>query len=332
MRFKLSIIIFLLIFLGCSSQQSIKKETGNINPPLQILKIMEESEIRYNIDIDENMTSNDTTKPIKLHNQYYIKHNGNAINLDEYNLSDDLSDSLNKAEKLFQNGQYKYAKKLYQYIYKKDTTYNYALTLIGDVFFMQGDLEKAKYYFKKSISKNFIDYSAHWFLADAYWKSGETKKAVKEITLAHIFNVNHEKLKKKLIYYRSETGNKFNNWIFKPIYSVSKQNGKVKIRFKMEWMGYAFVKAIWKYEPDYCKNKIGKSKKESEYNTLEEKEAILSYLVMNKEEDHINNIVMEGYIIEFILYEIIAKKYPRTLLLLPKDQQEKLFDYVNKYH
>ncbi len=52
-----------------------------------------------------------------------------------------------------------------------------------------------------SFELNFADYNAHWFLADTYEKLGYMDEASREVTVAHLLNVNHKNLQKTIRYY-----------------------------------------------------------------------------------------------------------------------------------
>jgi tetratricopeptide (TPR) repeat protein len=331
-RVRLSILFLVLILFGCSQKPKENVAKLQLNSPAQIFQIMEESKLVYNIDIDSTVTSVFADSPTVLHNQLYIEENDSGISLLTYNLPKQLLDTLNVAEFCFQVGNYHEALQIYRYIMTKSPEYHYALTLIGDVYYIQDKFDSAEFYFKKAIQENFIDYNAHWFLADTYKKIGLKKEAANEMTIAHLLNVNHEKMKIILKSYRGDIGHPYKEWSFEPKYSLSKSDHRVDIKFQQEWMGYSLVKAVWKYEPGYAESMIGDKYEENSMHTLEEREAILSYLVTNEDKEPINRIVKDGFVDEFILYEIFSKKVPSTMLLLPNDVFMKVVDYFNKYH
>jgi tetratricopeptide (TPR) repeat protein len=146
-------------------------------------------------------------------------------------------------------------------LYNKDTTYFFALTLIGDCFYNLGDYENAIFYFDKAMARNFIDYDAHWFKADALKNLGDMDGALREITIAHLLNVNHESLNMVLRRYREIIGRPWKEMNFEPWYELEISGDSVFVKADPGWLGYASVKALWKYEPGYAESMIGEDYK-----------------------------------------------------------------------
>jgi tetratricopeptide (TPR) repeat protein len=121
-------------------------------------------------------------------------------------------------------------------------------------------------------------------------------------------------------------------WDYAPRYSLSREGGKVKVRFAEEWMGYAIAKAIWKYEPGYAESMEGPDYQERTISMLEEKEALLGALATNKKLTSVSQAIEDGYVDEFIVYEVLARKSPGALVLLPPDYFDRLLRYVDTYH
>jgi hypothetical protein len=112
--------------------------------------------------------------------------------------------------------------------------------------------------FKKAIELNYISYDAHWFLADTEWELGNKETAMQEITMAHLLNVGHESLRNKMISCRQALKHDWKDWDYLPQYLLSQKGKEVSVDMDIEWLGYAIVKAIWKYEPGYAEKTSGK--------------------------------------------------------------------------
>jgi hypothetical protein len=64
----------------------------------------------------------------------------------------------------------------------------------------------------------------------------------------------------------------------------------------------------------------------------EEQEAILALLAFNNELENINEIIEKGFLSEFLTYEVLAKKDPSALVLMPREKFMRLVEYVNSFH
>ncbi len=301
------IMPLILIFLALSvvSAQEIKID-GKIHSSGEILQLLEQSSLVYELgELDDSVVTNDSLPVVS--NQLFIQKKDNKITLDIYTLPKAIEDTLLLAEKAFGEKNYEDALILYRKVQKLAPEYYVVLTFIGDIFFMKENYDSAKVYFEKGISYNFIDYNAHWFLADTEWELGSKSRAIEQVTIAHLLNVNHPLIKKRLIRYRNENNRIWRDWAFYPQYTLGKEGNNVKVKFHPDWIGYVLVKALWKYEPGYAENMFGPSYADQVVCFLEEKEALASLLAHNEKLDPIPQIIKAGFVNEFILYEIVAK-------------------------
>jgi len=326
-------LIFLTIYFSpifsLAQKQDVK---SRIHTPAEILKVMEQSQITYEINIDDSLAPAVVDSPIVLSNQLWLKKDEHGYTLVHFDLSDAAAETLKSAEEAFQKKDFDSALRLYLAVQKLEPAYHHIWTLIGDVFYSQGQYEKAKEHFEKVVANNFADYNAHWFLGDAEWQLGRKKEAIREITIAHLLNVNHQALKKVLLNYRDQFKRPWKDWQFAPRFSLSLDDKKVVVKFATDWMGYALVKAVWKYEPGYAESMSGPEYETLVVNMLEEKEALVSLLAHNEKLKLINKIIEDGYVNEFIYYELLAKRAPMAIVLLPQEDFMRLAEYIEKYH
>ena len=219
---------------------------------------MEDSKLVYEIK-DEFDPKSIIDTPSVLSNQLYLKESGEGYSLVTFKLSELAQPIYNDAEEAFHKKDYTKAIELYNKVIQVQPNYYHAFTLIGDAYFSSEKYDSAIVYFKKAINNNFADYNAHWFLADTYNKCYIVDSALKEITIAHLLNVNHENLNKALRYYRNKNNRPWKEWSYVPQYTLSKDGNKVTINTTADWLGYALVKSVWKYEPGYAESMIGKT-------------------------------------------------------------------------
>ena len=122
------------------------------------------------------------------------------------------------------------------------------------------------------------------------------------------------------------------SWSYVPQYTLSKDGNKVTINTTADWLGYALVKSVWKYEPGYAESMIGKTDVKMVINWPEEKEAVIASLSDSLKNERITKIIEADYISEFIIYELASKKAPSMMVLLPRDLFYRVAEYVEKFH
>lgn len=322
----------LLFFLFVSQSIIISQEKSKyLLSSADILKIMEVSKVIYVPTLLENPDDFKYPKYQTLGDQYYISEEGESSTLLTYSLSEKGNSSFNLAEQAYSAKDYDKAIAYYNDVLLTDKNYYKAYTYIGDMCFMKGDYDSAKYYFNLAIKNNFIDYTAHWFLSDTYVKTKDLDQALKEITIAHLLNRNHLNIFKKLIQIRELIGKKWNEWDLTPICNTYKKDDQIIIEATEDWLGYAFAEAVWKYEPGFTEDIFGKSYNDGEL--LYEKEAAGILANMNsKSMGEVTKIVEAGQLQEMIMYELIGRKYPTVMLLIPTELRDRIIEYVNKYH
>lgn len=326
------LISFISLILSCSNLFSQSGENKKyIFSPDEILKIMDVSKIQYEIKELEDRSYLDNFKPIQLSDQFYIIKDGDNKTLMKYSLSSDGNAAYGKAEDAYKAANYDQAINLYKDVLKIDKDYNKIYTLLGDMYYMKRNYDSAEYYFKYAIEKNFVDYTAHWFLADTYMKTDEKDDAAEEITIAHLLNRNHDNIYKAMKNYRKANDQPWKDWSITPRCKTYKDGDKVIIETEPDWLGYACCEAVWKYEPGFAMNIIGQNYTDSTFSYEKEKSCLAATLTSEKMK-YISKIVEDGYFEEMVWYEVLSKKVPAGMLLLPEDFFNRIVKYINKYH
>ena len=322
--------LFILLFSAGISCSGWAQSEQNLRTPAEVLTAMEKSTISY--IIDSNIDSTKLPAPVVLENTYFLQQDKQGIKLAKYTSSSFGISILNEAEEYFKKKDYRSAIGKYKELYDKQPNYFQALTYIGDCYYQLSDFDSASYYFKQAIDKNFIDYQAHWYLSDCYVYLKKPDESVREMITAHLLNINHKYMNLILQSRVKKINREWKPWTFRPIYLLSKDGNKVNIETTVEWLTYAMTKACWKYEPGFA---VGVNEQLGDIKSTdltEEKEAILGFLNDDKKVAILKPIIEDGYINEFIMYEIIAPQNPTILPLLPKKNFDRVIDYVMKYH
>jgi tetratricopeptide (TPR) repeat protein len=329
-------IIFLGIMFLVSSANGLTEQTQS-RPSLhsfdKIAKIMEDSTLVYELGSDENLPEQSIESPPGLSDQALLQEdNKGGYTLTEFRLSEEAGKKFKQAEEAYQAKDYDGALKLYEEVRALQPDYYHVLTVMGDVYYMKGQYKEAKAYYQEAIQHNFADYQAHWFLADADWKLNDQKEAVEQITTAHLLKVNHSEIRKALLRYREKVGRPWKEWKFSPRYSLTQDGKKIKVVSGTEWLGYAAVKAVWKYEPGYAESMVGPDYEKRVVIIEEEKEALIAYLSQEHPMEPLRKIVDDGYTDEFIYYELLAPRAPIAMVLMPRQSFNRILDYIDKYH
>lgn len=309
-----------------------------IHSPAEIFKILEKSEVSYEMGIlEETIPAPDRSSNV-ITNDYYQKKSEDGIEIKRYNIGKGTAKILADAEKSFIEGKYENALKSYEEAYNSDKTYYKLITYMGQMHGTLKRWDKAEEMYKLAIEKNYIDYMAHWFLADLYLDSKRKKEALREITIAQVLNRNNPRLKSSFDIIYKANKLKTPNWVFNPQYKMdSIAPKKVKLEVNEDWMAYALPKALWKYEPGYSES-MGQP--DGSYTILEERESLIGLIVLLDKKKKkkkmapamkvLEKSLDEKFITEYILYEIMLPQYPMLASQLPKELLERTADYVLK--
>jgi tetratricopeptide (TPR) repeat protein len=199
---------------------------------------------------------------------------------------------------------------------------------------MEGDFIEAKKWYRKAIQKNHLDFMARWFLADAMLDAKDPKGALQEITVAHILNRNNPRILNSFNTIYAANKLKTPTWTFNPQYSIDSIGPKkVKVDFDGDWLGYALVKTVWRYEPGYAESMGGTR---TEISTNQEREALLNLMLPKDKKEikkmpELNALQMamdKDLINAYIFYEIILPQYPRVASNLEPAFIEEIKEYV----
>jgi tetratricopeptide (TPR) repeat protein len=309
-----------------------------IHTPSEILALMVNSSVKYNLNsLGKIIHPKDYSDNVNT-NYYYRTEDGKKISLHANDLDGKMKNNLEKAEYYFARGEYGDAIDFYEKAYEDDPTAHFTLTYIGQCYLLKEDYENAAKYEKMAIKKNYIDYMAHWFLADVYVVKGKLKEAAREITIANVLNKNNPRILQAVKRIYTFAGIKWNDFQFTPQIRLERILGdSVSVSFDSTWMMYSLVKAVWAFENGY-KESMGVNK--DDYSILEETEALgCMYIGFKNSGRDVSDIpalsvlekAIENQILEdYILYEIMFLKYPILAYNLPKEKIDKIADYVLK--
>ncbi|NOX84733.1 MAG: tetratricopeptide repeat protein [Chlorobi bacterium] len=307
-----------------------------IHSPAEILKILNNSKVTYEIGLlDKKIECKDFSEKLNQHGLYRVVTDSGLYTLDI--VPNETAEPLFiKAEAFFGSDNFDSALVYYKLALEADSTLYDVMTYIGQLYEKRRNYDEAIKWYELAIDKNYIDYMAHWFLADNYLVTNNIKGAVDEIVIARILNRNNPRIKQSMKNIFKKAKRDTTDWCFNPQVKLSqKPDGSVVIATDEKWMGYALAKALWTYEPGYSES-MGVAR--GEYSTLEDRECLVSLLVglenakVKLKKDRQLYILKKAtenkYLQEYILYELLLPQHPFVAFQLPENVISDIKDYV----
>lgn len=308
-----------------------------IHSPAELMKIMENSPITYELkELEEPVACPDRTENVNLNDVYRVEE-GQQLQVYYYDtLTATGRENFEIAEAYFNKRQLDSARIFYQKVLETDPHFYKVATYIGQMYGSTGQLELAKQTYLETIDKNYIDYLAHWLLADIYMMQNKPDSAVHHVTIARILNRNNPRLRdfQMEVYGAAELDT--TEWCFNPQVEISQpDSGKVSVAFSEKWLMYGLCKAVWTFEPGYKKS-MGVAA--GDYTTLEERECLANLMMgllnskarikKNRQLKTLKVAIEEGMIDPFIMYEVFLPKHPKVAYQLTREFIGDIANYV----
>ncbi|MCQ2063967.1 MAG: hypothetical protein MJY99_11600 [Fibrobacter sp.] len=238
------------------------------------------------------------------------------------------------AELDFESHKFAAAREKYKKTMLIDPSQTWMMTFIAQTYGIEKKFNEAESWYKKSIEANYIDYLAHWLLADIYMLKGEKQKAIFEISVAKVLNRNNPNLERKRKEVYAANGLDSTSWTFHPQAIVEKSTAnKVTIKADSLWMHYAIVKAAWENEPEFRESRIKNSPRKNK-DEVKELDCILGLLLPNADKkgipviDRLNKAMDANKLEEFMFYEITLLDHPDFAYYLEPEKIMSLADYL----
>ena len=324
MKSKILILICALVALSFAKEE---------NPLQEAMEIIKESKTLYSLKyLDKPIPVPDRSRLINY--PVYREKKGDSYDVKAIKATGEAKKLLDKAENYFGSHQYAKARDAYTLALQEDPKLYSAITYIGQTYGIEKNWDKAELWYKKAIEANYVDFLAHWLLADVYKIKGQKEKALDEISIAKVLNRNNPRLEalRKEIY--GLNGLNIKNWTFNPQVRMSRDSvtGNVNIVADSIWSYYAFVQAAWFYEPVYK----AKAKKYSMPQAMY-RECLMGFLPFIGDKALVDSVDVLKRLVkvieadkldEFVFYDMLLLDYPTASFQLDKKQIEGLKDYL----
>lgn len=319
------------IFLFCILAVSAFAIAAEMNSLKEIMEIMNDSKIVYEVkELKHPIPVPD--RSALLNGMVFREKTKDGYKIVDVPLSDGAKRIYHDGEYQFESGNYAKARELYMDALKLSPKYTHLQTFIAQTYGLEQNWKEAEAWYKKSIKNNFIDYLAHWLLADVYLQKGDKKNALQEISIAKVLNRNNPKLERKRQEIFKWNGLDDSNWTFNPQIHVEKTGpDRVRITADTVWMFYGFADAAWKFEPGYKEKQL----KNTKHYDIEEREKLIC-LSTGIERGWTNVEVIRRIdkafkgkkTSAFIFYEMILPDHPDLILIQDEKTIKELADYV----
>jgi len=323
---KRKILIFVCAFAAFALAQ-------NRNPLQEAMETLKASKTLYSMKmLDKPIPVPDRSRLINV--QVYREKQADGYILKKIEPTNEAKKLFDKAESFFGSHQYAKARDTYTLALQQDPKLYSAMTYIAQTYGIEKNWDKAELWYKKAIEANYIDFLAHWLLADVYKIKGQKEKALEEISIAKVLNRNNPRLEalRKDIY--GLNGLNIKNWTFNPQIRITRDSvtGNVNMVADSIWAIYASVQTAWLYEPKYKERAKKSVMPETMYREclmgllpfMENKSLKDSVEVLQR----LDKVLTADKLEEFVFYEIILPDNPALAFYLDKKQIESLKDYV----
>lgn len=301
------------------------------NPYQEVMSILEKSKIKYNLT---NLTS-----PVKAENRsdvlnataYRVK-TSKGFQVKGVNFAPEAKKIYLQAENLFSANKYEEARNLYKKVLLLSPENTFLMTLIAQTYGIERKFDDAMNWYKKSIQANFIDYLAHWLLADIYRLKGMKKEALNEIAIAKVLNRNNPRLEKLRSEIFALNGLSDVEWRFNPQIRIERTvQNNINIEADSVWTMYALFRAAWLNEPEYREILQKRSKRSNleDWVGLEGLELVINQGMKGPEIlKRLDDAFNADRIDEFVTYEITLVRQPKYAYYYEEDAIKALAEYL----
>lgn len=301
------------------------------NPYQEVMSILEKSKIKYNLT---NLTS-----PVKAENRsdvlnataYRVK-TSKGFQVKGVNFAPEAKKKYLQAENLFSANKYEEARNLYKKVLLLSPENTFLMTLIAQTYGIERKFDDAMNWYKKSIQANFIDYLAHWLLADIYRLKGMKKEALNEIAIAKVLNRNNPRLEKLRSEIFALNGLSDVEWRFNPQIRIERTvQNNINIEADSVWTMYALFRAAWLNEPEYREILQKRSKRSNleDWVGLEGLELVINQGMKGPEIlKRLDDAFNADRIDEFVTYEITLVRQPKYAYYYEEDAIKALAEYL----
>jgi tetratricopeptide (TPR) repeat protein len=346
------IVAVLALFLtapGLLAQENTAAFLG----PAEILKLMEASPVHYLIESGSGgegvfVDPYGVLFPdrMDLVDRVVAVEEDGRISLRRYELDETTSALMKQAEERYAAEDAAGARVLYRKALDRDPNFYQAYAYIGDTYIMEKDAARALAHYDTAVALNPTHYQGHFFRASALMRLGRAFEAREEFIKALALNPRHASSVRLLRAWSKEMNITLADSLLTLRAVAYHDTGGIHIVYDAKagahWLIYGMAKGMWLGEPEHRRAVLGDTTRIA-WSTSEEREclgAMLGVYASAREEgdveadpelDRILRILEEGYLTQFLLYEFGARINPLIMMTQPKEQQQKMEEFVARF-
>lgn len=264
--------------------------------------------------------------------------------LEPYPMSEQMVGVMVEAQKHFAASDAHGARAQYDRAIALDSTFYLPYNYFGDTYMMERDAEGALPHYRRAVELNPDHYQPHYNYGAALYYLGRFDEARTELVRALVLNPRHENTYMLLRGWGEDLGVRLVDTLLTPGGIAVRDGRSVKIVYDTAagagWLIYAMAKGMWLGEPDHRRAMLGGDREG--WSSIEERECLGALLAAyvgrdrtkepaDPQLDRLVAIVDEGFIDEFILYEIATRINPQTTLVVPDELRRSLEEFVGRF-
>lgn len=249
-------------------------------------------------------------------------------------------------EPLFQAQRYPEALTIYAEAAQLSPRCYLAFSHVGDCYFATHQYERALESYDKAIEINPHDFRTFFYRGDALTKLGRYGEAREAYIQALALNPRHDNTLHAVRAQSEKLRVNLHDDPFAPQALARQEKGGIAIYLNLKeenphWLAYGSCKALWLGEPAHRKEMLGTT--DHGWSNIEERECLAALLTVYLDQresgklrqdpalERIGKILKEGFIDQFILYEMGSRVDPNIMVRLGPAAQDKMRQYISRH-
>ncbi|MBT5873151.1 MAG: tetratricopeptide repeat protein [Candidatus Latescibacteria bacterium] len=342
--------VALLVILALFNTTVGFAQENNIRSFGELLEIMEASEVMYNVtlfselpDYDPLTSADELFPTLADHVEYPWVEEGDdtGYSLMTYPMDSLALQFLFEGEPFYQEDDFEKARSYYEKALKANDQFYVSYLHLGDTYLFSGDPETAITYYQRAAVLNPYDYRCFYYLANAMVRAGRKDEALASYISALSLKPRHENLLSTISNNQDFLDVVVMDVSFTPEALVRKTGDQEVSLYLSEsdngiWMPYAFAKAVWLGEGG------GRSDARtwSSQSELEAMVAVVDGYAGRLESgdiapvpwlDRLSVLATNGWLSQYIIYEIGSRMNPDVTLTLNPDIRDSLREFIREH-
>lgn len=243
----------------------------------------------------------------------------------------------------FARGEWGLALTRFQACVDREPDYFKAHTYLGRAWLFLDDPARARDALVRALQLNPLDYQAHMFLGDAWVDEERWREAKEALVRAWTLNPNSDAIASRLRFVLRRLDLRIRAGRLEPEVAIREEREVVRIEVGggrgARWLPLATCLACWRHEPRCASRSPGA---EDPLRLTMYRECLLNQVAtaaarrdrgdpIGTDEQVLLEAVHAGYLEALILWEVVARRTPVMMLLVPDDLRREVEGYVDRF-